>query len=102
MNQNDTPDQTKPTYIIRRSDGEELYGEYAFMLCDGHDDWTVAAESAHDAGPIEYEILRCVPVATRTFGVDEDDEDDDEGTPVSVAHDDDDGRVYEVDAADAS
>jgi hypothetical protein len=55
------------THIIRRTDGEEVYDEYAFMACDGPDDWTVADDQDFDK-PTEYQILRCVPVATRTFG----------------------------------
>lgn len=73
---------TKPTYIIRRTDGEGIYDEYTFMGCEGPDDWTVPDESEHD-GPTEYEILRCEPVATRTFGVPEPDDEDadvDEGS----------------------
>lgn len=64
-------------YIIRRTDGEEVYDEYAFMACDGPDDWTVVGDQDFDK-PTEYEILRCVAVATRTFGTPEADEDDED------------------------
>jgi protein gp37 len=63
-----------PPYIIRRTDGGDVHGDgYRFMECDSPDDWTVAEESEHYDGPVEYEILRCVPVASRVFGVPEPD-----------------------------
>lgn len=59
-------------YAIRRTDGEEIYGEYAWMACNGPDDWTVGEESDHDE-PTEYEIVRMTvePVARRSFGEDQ-------------------------------
>lgn len=45
---------------MRRTDGEMIYGEFAWTSCDGPDDWRVA-EVAEDDGdldePTEYEIV---------------------------------------------
>jgi predicted house-cleaning noncanonical NTP pyrophosphatase (MazG superfamily) len=69
------PAVSGPSHIIRRTDGGDVHGDgYRFMECDSPDDWTVAEESEHYDGPVEYEILRCVPVDTRTFGEPEPDE----------------------------
>lgn len=87
-------------HIIRRTDGGVLLGEYAFMVCDGPDDWTVPDADDPD-DPTVYEILAVGPVvATRTFGEPDADEDDDL-VPVALAADDDPG-VYEVDAGDGA
>ena len=55
-------------YSIRRTDGELIYGEYAWMSADGPDDWTIAIEGGDDEAT-EYEIVRMVvePVAKRTL-----------------------------------
>lgn len=56
-------------YAIRFTDGELIYGEYAWLEADGPYDWTVADESDHDE-PTEYEIVRMhvEPITRRTFG----------------------------------
>lgn len=66
----------EPFYAIRRTDGELLMGEYAWMAADGPDDWTVPDNSDHDE-PTEYEIVNMRPerVAVRTFGEPEPEED---------------------------
>ena len=53
-------------YIIRRVDGGEMYGEFAFMRCEGIDDWTAAREHEHD-DDTDYEILACYPRSRRRF-----------------------------------
>jgi hypothetical protein len=93
-------EQREPLHIIRRADGGVLLGEYAFMVCDGPDDWTVPDADDPD-DPTVYEILRCGPVvATRTFGEPDADEDDDlvpVPAPVTVA-----AGGCEVDAGDGA
>lgn len=66
-------------YAIRLTAGDEIYGEFAWMGCRGPDDWTVAEDSDHDQ-PTEYEIVQMivVPIAKRTFGETQTDDDDDE------------------------
>lgn len=56
-------------YAIRRTDGEQIWGDYAWMGCDGPDDWTVA-DNADDEEPVEYEIVRMhvEPIARKTYG----------------------------------
>lgn len=58
-------------YTIRRADGEEIMGEYSFMVCGGPDDWEVAEEEEDLLeSPTEYVIERWEKAGewTRTFG----------------------------------
>jgi hypothetical protein len=63
-------DAPETFYAIRLTDGEMIYGEYEWMACDGPDDWTVADNSEHDDGPVEYEIVEMTvrSLVKRTFG----------------------------------
>lgn len=65
-------------YAIRLTSGDQIYGEFSWMECLGPDDWMVAEES-DDGPPTEYEIVRMVvePVARRTFGLPDDDDEND-------------------------
>lgn len=57
---------TPAMHIIRRTDGEEIGGEFAFFATDGPDGWDVAENSDHDDDTV-YEILACYPIARRKF-----------------------------------
>lgn len=57
-------------FAIRLTDGDLIYGDYAWMTADGPDDWTVAEDADHDRA-VEYEIVEMTvrPVARKTFGL---------------------------------
>lgn len=57
-------------YVIRRTDGEPLFGEWSFSLVDGPDDWQAAIEDARDSfSTATYELLEMVVtrIHTRTL-----------------------------------
>lgn len=46
-------------YAIRRTDGELIYDEYAFLGTSGPDDWLDIEEDAdHGYPPVEYEMVK--------------------------------------------
>lgn len=53
----------KPFYSIRLSSGELICDEFAWMGCDGPDDWTLPDEADHWGDDVEYEIVYMVPVS---------------------------------------
>jgi len=57
-------------FAIRRTDGEQIWGEFTWMSCAGSNDWTVAEEAAEHDEATEYEIVEMTvrSVAKRTFG----------------------------------
>lgn len=62
----------RPAFVLCRSDGEPMSGEYAFHACTGPDDWE-GADAEWEWGtpdtPQHYVMLRVDPrpVARRTY-----------------------------------
>lgn len=69
-------------YAIRRTDGEEMHGEYSWSVVGGPDDWDPAEEDSFDfLDPVEFELVRMVvsPVARRMLPEPATEEDDSDG-----------------------
>lgn len=68
-----TPDKVRESfYAIRRTDGESIYNDYAWMAVADPEDWQIAKDYAEDTGlddPVEFEMVRMTveQVATKSF-----------------------------------
>lgn len=64
-----SPARAETFFAIRRTDGESIFGDFAWMGCEGPDDWTIAEEE-DPSFATEYEIVRMhvESVEKRTFG----------------------------------
>jgi hypothetical protein len=57
-------------FAVRRTDGEEMFGEYGWAHTDSPDDWAPAERDAETLeGQFEYELVMLVPkrIAVRTI-----------------------------------
>jgi hypothetical protein len=65
-----TDNERETMYAIRRTDGGLIYGEWAFIIVDGPDDWDVAeVDAGDDHAVVTYEMVRMTQevVGTRTL-----------------------------------
>jgi hypothetical protein len=46
-------------YVIRRADGEPLYGDYSHVIVSDENDWTPAEEDGEEAATV-YEMVRMI------------------------------------------